>query len=229
MSRAGKAGGWATVAEVAAERITARRVISTAVAIVALVIGGVPAQARTTPHPLRIPSRSDGRVRCRRLDARRARGREPHRRDDRRRAGGRSSSLRAFADQDAAARRRRRRPARMPKSHDDRAVLDELGSTRSPQADPRAGCRRDRPADRRLHRVVKERNKLDDAALRQALAQQGLTWEQYRRRWRSRTSSARRLINKEIRNKVNVSPEEIERYLQEHLTDYGTPAKAPSA
>jgi len=51
MSRACEAGGWATVAEVAAERITARRLISTAVAIAALVIGAVPAHARTTPHP----------------------------------------------------------------------------------------------------------------------------------------------------------------------------------
>src|SRR6185369_6622759 len=72
---------------------------------------------------------------------------------------------------------------------------------------------------------IKERNKIDDAQLRAALAQQGLSWDQYRAQVRADIERAA-LINKEIRNKVNVSPEEIERYYKEHLDQYGSKEKA---
>jgi len=68
---------------------------------------------------------------------------------------------------------------------------------------------------------IRERNHLTDAQLREALGQQGLTWEQYRAQVRTDIERAA-LINKEIRTKVNVSPEEVERYYRDHLAEYGT-------
>ncbi len=72
---------------------------------------------------------------------------------------------------------------------------------------------------------IKERNHLDDAQLKQALTAQGLIWDQYRAQVKNDIERAA-LINKEIRNKVNVPPEEVERYYKEHLSDYGAPGKA---
>jgi peptidyl-prolyl cis-trans isomerase SurA len=71
---------------------------------------------------------------------------------------------------------------------------------------------------------IRERNNLSDAQLKEALAQQGLTWEQYRAQVRADIERAA-LINKEIRSKVSVSPEEIERYYKEHLDEFPTPAR----
>ena len=62
---------------------------------------------------------------------------------------------------------------------------------------------------------IKERNKIDDAQLDNALAQQGLTRERYRAQVREELQRAQ-LINREIRGKVSVSPEEIERYYKAH-------------
>jgi len=131
--------------------------------------------------------------------------REPHRRDDRRRAG---DALRAarVRRSDAAARRRRRRRRGCPSPHRrSRGARRARARQDPPQADPEQGvAATDQQIDAYIA-SIKERNKLDDAALRQALAQQGLTWEQYRAQVRSDIERAA-LINKEIRNKVNVSP-----------------------
>ncbi len=70
---------------------------------------------------------------------------------------------------------------------------------------------------------IRERNNLSDEQLREALTQQGLTWEQYRAQVKADIERAN-LINREIRAKVNVSPEEIERYYKAHLDEYGKPA-----
>jgi len=109
---------------------------------------------------------------------------------------------------------------------DDRAILDELVLDKilHKQIQEQGVAASDQQIDAYIA-SIKERNKLDDASLRQALAQQGLSWEQYRAQVRTDIERAA-LINKEIRNKVNVSPEEVERYYKEHLTDYGTPEKA---
>ncbi len=228
MSRACEAGGWATVAEVAAERITARRLISTAVAIAALVIGAVPAQARTTPHPAAhpvakptaAPDAADSTLVAPEvvnrivatIDGEPVTLFELHAFADQMRQRAAGGVAGAGAD------------AQVPA--DDRAMLDELVLDKilHKQIQEQGVAATDQQVDAYIA-SIKERNKLDDAALRQALAQQGLTWEQYRAQVRSDIERAA-LINKEIRNKVNVSPEEIERYYKEHLTDYGTPAKA---
>jgi peptidyl-prolyl cis-trans isomerase SurA len=57
-----------------------------------------------------------------------------------------------------------------------------------------------------------------------ALKQQNMSWDQYRGQVRNDIERAN-LINREIRTKVNVTPEEIERYYQAHLDDYGTSLK----
>jgi peptidyl-prolyl cis-trans isomerase SurA len=109
---------------------------------------------------------------------------------------------------------------------DDRAMLDELVLEKilHKQIQEQGVAASDQQIDAYIA-SIKERNKLDDAQLKQALAQQGLTWDQYRAQVRADIERAA-LINKEIRNKVNVSPEEVERYYKEHLDDYGMPAKA---
>lgn len=109
---------------------------------------------------------------------------------------------------------------------DDRAMLDELVLEKilRKQIQEQGVAASDQQIDAYIA-SIRERNKLDDAQLKQALAQQGLTWDQYRAQVRADIERAA-LINKEIRNKVNVSPEEVERYYKEHLDDYGMPAKA---
>lgn len=59
--------------------------------------------------------------------------------------------------------------------------------------------------------TIKQRNHIDDEQLDAALAQQGLTRERYRKQIRDELERAQ-LINREIRGKVSVSPEEIARY-----------------
>ena len=65
---------------------------------------------------------------------------------------------------------------------------------------------------------IRERNKIDEEQLDAALAQQGLTRERYREQVREELQRAQ-LINREIRGKVSVSPEEIERYYKEHESE----------
>jgi parvulin-like peptidyl-prolyl isomerase len=68
---------------------------------------------------------------------------------------------------------------------------------------------------------IRERNKIDEQQLDAALAQQGLTRERYRTQVREELQRAQ-LINREIRGKVSVSPEEIERYYKEHEENGGS-------
>jgi parvulin-like peptidyl-prolyl isomerase len=65
---------------------------------------------------------------------------------------------------------------------------------------------------------IRERNKIDEDQLEAALAQQGLSKERYRNQVREELQRAQ-LINREIRGKVSVSQEEIERYYKEHESD----------
>jgi len=71
---------------------------------------------------------------------------------------------------------------------------------------------------------IKERNKINDEQLKQALAQQGLTMEAYRTQIRE-DIQRQQLITREIRGKVNVTPEEVQRYYDAHLAEYSTPGK----
>lgn len=68
---------------------------------------------------------------------------------------------------------------------------------------------------------IKQRNNLSDEQLRHALAQQGLSWEEYLAQVRRELQKAQ-LINHEIRGKVSVTPEEVERYYQANLHQYST-------
>jgi hypothetical protein len=65
---------------------------------------------------------------------------------------------------------------------------------------------------------IRERNQIDEDQLEAALAQQGLSRERYRNQVREELQRAQ-LINREIRGKVSVSQEEIERYYKEHESD----------
>jgi len=82
---------------------------------------------------------------------------------------------------------------------------------------------RDEDIDRYIE-GIKERNKLDDQALKDALAAQGLTPESYRTQIREEIQKAQ-LMNREIRGKVNVTPEEVQRYYEKHLSEYSTPER----
>lgn len=82
---------------------------------------------------------------------------------------------------------------------------------------------RDEDVDRYIE-GIKERNKITDEQLQQALTQQGLTMESYRTQVREDVQK-QQLIAHEIRGKVNVTPEDVQRYYEAHLSEYSTPAK----
>lgn len=68
---------------------------------------------------------------------------------------------------------------------------------------------------------IQQRNGMDRERFQAALAAQGLSLETYRARVKSELEKAS-LVNREIRQHVNVSPEEIRRYYDAHLGDYAT-------
>lgn len=68
---------------------------------------------------------------------------------------------------------------------------------------------------------IKQRNKLTDAQLQAALEAQGIAMPDYRKQIRQEIER-QQLIGREIRGKVSVTPEEVERYYQAHLADYAT-------
>jgi parvulin-like peptidyl-prolyl isomerase len=68
---------------------------------------------------------------------------------------------------------------------------------------------------------VKERGKVDDAAFTAALAQQGLTPATYRERVKKELVKTQ-LIAREIRGRVSISDEEIERYYEANREQYRT-------
>ena len=75
---------------------------------------------------------------------------------------------------------------------------------------------------------IKERNNLDDAGLQQALAAQGLTMQDYRAQLRGEIQKAQ-LINREIRGKVSITPEDVQRYYDAHKGEYEKPARTKVA
>lgn len=72
--------------------------------------------------------------------------------------------------------------------------------------------------------TIKERNQLDDLQLRQALEVQGMTYEGYRQQIRSEVER-QRLVARDIRGRVNVTPEEIRRYYDAHRSEYAKPSR----
>jgi len=77
---------------------------------------------------------------------------------------------------------------------------------------------RDQDVDAYIEQV-KSRNQLDDRGLAEALRQQGLTLEEYRAQVR-RDLARQQLVAREIRGKVSVTPEDVERYLREHKEEF---------
>jgi parvulin-like peptidyl-prolyl isomerase len=66
---------------------------------------------------------------------------------------------------------------------------------------------------------VKMRRGLDDAEFERALRERGLTVERYRKDVQAELEKSE-LINREIRGRVTVSPEEMRRHYDTHLDDY---------
>lgn len=66
---------------------------------------------------------------------------------------------------------------------------------------------------------VKAQGRLDDAAFDRALHEQGLTVETYRENVRREIEKSE-LVNKEVRGRVSVSPEEVRRHYDEHKSAY---------
>ncbi|MEB2283531.1 MAG: hypothetical protein B6D46_07155 [Polyangiaceae bacterium UTPRO1] len=108
---------------------------------------------------------------------------------------------------------------------DQKAILDELILDKIIQKQVQAlGLKAsDQQIDNYIE-SIRARNNLSEEQLLEALQQQGMTWDQYRAQVRSDIERAS-LINREIRNKVNVPPEEVERYYKAHLDEYGTSPK----
>ncbi len=75
---------------------------------------------------------------------------------------------------------------------------------------------------------IKDRNHISDEQLDAALAQQGLTRDRYRAQVREELQRAQ-LINREIRGKVSVSDEDIERYKKEHGGEDESASATPGA
>jgi peptidyl-prolyl cis-trans isomerase SurA len=82
---------------------------------------------------------------------------------------------------------------------------------------------RDEDVDRYMQEV-QGRSGLDEAAFREALKQRGMTLESYKSKVKDEIERAQ-LVNKEIRQRVNVSSAEIKRYYEAHLSDYATGEK----
>lgn len=66
---------------------------------------------------------------------------------------------------------------------------------------------------------IRQQNKLSMEQLKQAVEMQGMTWDTYRGQVREELLKAQ-LINREIRGKVNVTPEEIQRYYEKHKSEF---------
>jgi peptidyl-prolyl cis-trans isomerase SurA len=66
---------------------------------------------------------------------------------------------------------------------------------------------------------VKSRARLDDAGFKKAIEGQGLTLEKYKEKVRDELEKSQ-LVNREIRARVNVSPQEVERYYEANKDRY---------
>jgi peptidyl-prolyl cis-trans isomerase SurA len=82
---------------------------------------------------------------------------------------------------------------------------------------------RDEDIDRYVDHI-KQANHLDDDQLKEALKQQGIDYARYRDQVRQEIEKVQ-LMNREIRSKVNVSPEDINRYYDAHKKEYELPAR----
>jgi len=118
---------------------------------------------------------------------------------------------------------------RQVKSGDQALLLDALITEKlvSKEVTDKGVVVRDEDVDRYID-GIKERNKINDEQLKQALTQQGLTLDSYRAQIRE-DIQRQQLISHEIRGKVNVTPEEVQRYYEAHKSEYSTPDKVQLA
>lgn len=70
---------------------------------------------------------------------------------------------------------------------------------------------------------IKQQNRLSDEDLEAALRQQGLTLESYRAQIKKEILK-NQLISRQIRQRVNISPEEVQRYYDAHPEEFSQPA-----
>jgi peptidyl-prolyl cis-trans isomerase SurA len=66
---------------------------------------------------------------------------------------------------------------------------------------------------------VRARNGMGEERFREALAAQGIAWDTYRAKVKLEIEKAQ-LVNREIRQRVNVSPEEVRRHYEAHREDH---------
>ncbi len=66
---------------------------------------------------------------------------------------------------------------------------------------------------------IRNQNRLDEAGFAKAIKDQGFTMEGFRRKVKDELER-NELVNREVRGRVNVSPQEIERYYEAHKSDY---------
>jgi peptidyl-prolyl cis-trans isomerase SurA len=77
---------------------------------------------------------------------------------------------------------------------------------------------RDQDIDRYIDHI-RQVNRLSEDQLKEALKQQGMEYPKYREQVRSEIEKVQ-LLNREIRGKVNVTPEDVQRYYEAHKKDY---------
>ena len=71
-------------------------------------------------------------------------------------------------------------------------------------------------------RDVKERNQLTEAQFEEALAEDGMTMEEYKEQL-SKQMKKMRLMDQEVKAKVQVTKKEIDEYYKEHESDFNAP------
>ncbi len=103
---------------------------------------------------------------------------------------------------------------------DPKAVLDGLITTRliGIEIKRRGIVIGDQEIDNYI-KQIQQQNQITEEQLFEALGEQGLTPEIYRKQIREELERAQ-LINREIRGKVSVTPEDVQRYYDSNKTDY---------
>ena len=71
---------------------------------------------------------------------------------------------------------------------------------------------------------IREQNKISKEQLEEALKQQGVTMDAYRKQVKGEIEKIQ-LLNREIRGKVNVTPQDVERYYEAHKKEYEIPSQ----
>ncbi len=102
------------------------------------------------------------------------------------------------------------------------AVLDAVIMDRivTKEASAQGLVVRDQDVDRYIE-AIKERNRITDEQLQQALQQQNISMDHYRQQIREEIQR-QQLVSREIGGKVSVTPEDIQRYYETHREEFTT-------